>query len=53
MTDLTGPADIAIRKLDGGEHLVIVPELFARDATPGDDDVTVLVLPADFEQACG
>ena len=53
MSDLTGPADIAIRKLDGGEHLVIVPELFARDATPGDDDVTVLVLPADFEQACG
>lgn len=53
MTDLTGPADIAVRRLDSGEHLVVVPELFARDATPGDDEVTVLVLPADFDAACG
>lgn len=53
MTDLTGPADIAIRRLDSGEHLVVVPELFARDATPGDDEVTVLVLPAGFDAACG
>lgn len=51
--ELTGPADIALRKMDSGEHLLIVPELFARDATAGDDDVTVFVLPADFDAACG
>jgi sugar lactone lactonase YvrE len=51
--DLTGPADIAVRRLGGGAHLVVVPELFARDATPGDDEVTVLALPQNFDAACG
>jgi hypothetical protein len=51
--DLTGPADLAVRRLADGTHLVVVPELFARDATPGDDEVTVLVLPANFDAACG
>lgn len=31
--ELTSPADIALRKMDSGEHLLIVPALFARDAT--------------------
>jgi sugar lactone lactonase YvrE len=51
--DLTGPADLAVRRLAGGTHLVVVPELFAQDSTPGDDEVTVLVLPANFDAACG
>ena len=51
-SDLTGPADIAIRRNADGAQLVVVPELFARDATAGDDEVTVLALPADFDAAC-
>lgn len=50
--ELSGPADLAIRRSADGTQLVVVPELFARDATPGDDDVTVLSLPADFDAAC-
>jgi hypothetical protein len=50
--DLTGPADLAVRRMPGDTHLVVVPELFARDATPGDDEVTVLTLPANFDAAC-
>ena len=51
--DLTGPADLAVRQLPDGSHLVVEPELFARDAIPGDDEVTVLVLPPAFDAACG
>lgn len=51
--ELSGPADLAIRRSADGAQLVVVPELLARDATPGDDDVTVLSLPADFDAACG
>ena len=37
----------------GSETLtVVIPELFARDATAGDDEVTVLALPAGFDAAC-
>ena len=50
--ELSGPADLAIRRSADGAQLVVVPELMARDATPGDDDVTVLSLPADFDAAC-
>jgi hypothetical protein len=53
MADLSGPADIAVRRTADGAQLVVVPELFARDATAGDDEVTVLALPADFDAACG
>ena len=53
MADLNGPADIAVRRNADGAQLVVVPELFARDATAGDDDVTVLALPADFDAVCG
>jgi len=52
-SDLTGPADLAVRRNADGAQLVVVPELFARDPTPGDDEVTVLALPADFDAACG
>lgn len=52
MGDVTGSGDIGIRKLGSGEHLVVVSKLFARDAMPSDDDVRVLVLPANFETAC-
>jgi hypothetical protein len=30
-----------------------VPELMSRDATPGDDELTLLALPADFDTVCG
>jgi hypothetical protein len=50
--DLSGPADIAIRQLADGSHLVVIPELMARDDTPGDDEVTVVLLPPDFDAAC-
>ena len=52
MAELTGPADIAVRKMDDGTHLVVIPELYARDNTPGDDEITVLALPANFDAAC-
>lgn len=53
VADLTGPADLAIRRNADGTQLVVIPELFARDATAGDDEVTVLALPAGFDAACG
>jgi hypothetical protein len=53
MADLNGPADLAVHRSSDGAQLVIVPELYARDATAGDDEVTVLALPPDFDAACG
>jgi hypothetical protein len=52
MSNLTGPADLAVRRNADGPQLVVIPELYARDATPGDDEVTVVALPADFDSAC-
>ncbi len=52
MSDLTGPADLAVRRSADGAQLLVIPELYARDATAGDDDVTVLALPAGFDAAC-
>ncbi len=49
MRELTGPAGITIRKPDSGEHLVVVSGWCAHHAPPGDEDVTVAVLPARFE----
>ncbi len=49
---LSGPADLAIRRIANGAHLVVVPELMARDATPGNDEVTVMILPPTFEESC-
>ena len=48
-TELSGPADLAIQQMEDGSYLVVVPELTARDATPGDDEVTVLALPQSFD----
>jgi sugar lactone lactonase YvrE len=52
MSDLNGPADLAVRRRSDGAQLVVIPELYARDATPCDDEVTVLALPAGFEATC-
>ena len=51
--ELTGPADLAIQPVAGGGHLVVIPELFARDGSPGDDEITAVVLPSNFDSACG
>jgi hypothetical protein len=52
MSDLNGPADLAVRRRADGAQLVVIPELYARDATSGDDEVTVLALPPGFDAAC-
>ncbi|MFH0872732.1 MAG: hypothetical protein V1878_09640 [bacterium] len=49
-TVLSGPADIDIKTLADGSYLVFVPELTALDPTPWDDEVTVIWLPANFDQ---
>ena len=46
------PADVAIRRNADGAQLVIIPDLYAHDATAGDDEVTVLALPTGFDAAC-
>jgi len=51
-SDLNGPADLAVRRSADGAQLVVIPELYARDTTAGDDEVTVLALPAGFDAAC-
>ena len=48
-TELSGPADVAIRQMPDGSYMVVVPELMSRDNTPGDDEVTVLALPSNFD----
>jgi hypothetical protein len=50
--ELSGPADLAVHRVRGGEQLVVVPELMNRSPNTGDNEVTVLRLPADFDQAC-
>lgn len=50
--ELKGPADIAVRQMADGSHVVVVPELAVGDDTPGDDEVSVIVLPPDFDAAC-
>ena len=52
MAELTGPADVAVKKMSDGSHLVVIPELYARDTTPGDDEITVVILPPNFDSAC-
>ena len=52
MSDLSGPADLAVRRSAHGAQLVVIPQLNARSTTPGDDKVTVLALPAGFDAAC-
>jgi hypothetical protein len=50
--ELSGPADLAVHRAEGGEQLVVVPELMNRSPNTGDNEVTVLRLPADFDAAC-
>jgi hypothetical protein len=48
---LAGPADIAVNKRSDGSYLVVIPELSATSPNNGDNPVTVLRLPANFERA--
>jgi sugar lactone lactonase YvrE len=50
--ELSGPADVAVLRSESGEQLVVVPELMNRSANTGDNEVTVLRLLVDFDQAC-
>lgn len=50
--ELSGPADLTVHRVEGGEQLVVVPELMNRSPNTGDNEVTVLRLPADFDEAC-
>jgi hypothetical protein len=50
--ELSGPADLAVLRAEGSEQLVVVPELMNRSPNTGDNEVTVLRLPADFDAAC-
>jgi hypothetical protein len=51
--ELSGPADLAVLRSADGPQLVAIPELMARDATPGDDEVTIISLPENFDASCG
>ena len=50
-TELSGAADVVIRQMSDSSYMEVVPELMARDNTPGNDEVTVLALPGNFD--CG
>ena len=52
MSDLNGPADLAIRRGADDAQQIVIPELYARDTIAGDDEVTVLALPPGFDAAC-
>jgi len=47
---LNGPADIAVRKMDDGSYLVLIPELSATSPNNVDNPVTVIRLPAGFDK---
>ena len=47
---LAGPADIAIRKQADGSYLLVIPELSATSPNKKDNPVTVIRLPANFDQ---
>ncbi len=51
-TELSGPADIAVRRAESGPQLLVVPELMNRSPNTGTNEVTVLELPENFDQAC-
>lgn len=50
--ELSGPADIAVRRDFGNPQLLVIPELMNRSPNTGDNEVTVVALPADFDRAC-
>lgn len=45
-----GPADVAVRRLNDGSWLVVVPELSATSPNNKDNAVTVIRLPAGFDR---
>jgi hypothetical protein len=47
---LAGPADIAVRKQADGSYLLVIPELSATSPNTGDNPVTVIRLPANFDR---
>jgi hypothetical protein len=47
---LSGPADIAVRKLVDGSYLLLIPELSAASPNNHDNPVTVIKLPAGFDR---
>jgi len=47
---LTGPADIAVRKMSDGTYLLVIPQLSATSPNKVDNPVTVVQLPADFDR---
>jgi hypothetical protein len=47
---LNGPADIAVNKRGDGSYLLVIPELSATSPNNGDNPVTVVKLPADFDR---
>jgi hypothetical protein len=51
--ELSGPADIAVLRAHGEAQLLVIPELMARSPNTGDNEVTVVALPSNFDQACG
>jgi hypothetical protein len=47
---LTHPADIAVRKVSDGSNLLVIPELAETSPDNPDNPVTVVKLPANFDQ---
>ena len=47
---LAGPADIAVRWMEDGSYLVVIPELSATSPNNTDNPVTVVRLPAGFDR---
>ena len=47
---LAHPADIAVRKMSDGSYLLVIPELAETSPNNHDNQVTVIRLPADFDQ---
>ena len=47
---LVGPADIAVRKMNDGSYLLVIPELSATSPNNKDNVVTIVKLPANFDK---
>ena len=47
---LAGPSDIAVRKMSDGSYLLVIPELAPTSPNNHDNQVTVIRLPANFDQ---
>jgi hypothetical protein len=47
---LAHPADIAVRKMSDGSYLLVIPELAPTSPNNHDNQVTVIRLPANFDQ---